>query len=107
MVRGVDILVARNKNDIRPGAFQQGKVAVEVPGIGLEVLVWGELRGIDEDADHGYIVFIFGLPDKLEMPLVKVAHGGHEAHGTPAFTAQVFHFLDGMGCLHALKLKGP
>ncbi len=78
----------RGEHQGAAGPGQQGGVLGLAPRIGPQILVGGELRGVDEDAGHHLVGATCGLLNQRQVPIVQRPHCGHEAHGE-ALTAPV------------------
>ena len=63
------------------GAFglAEGEVVLLAAGVGVVILVGGELGGVDEDGDDDAVAALLGQADEGEVALVEAAHGGDEA----------------------------
>ena len=69
------------KDQMAAVVFQQGPVPGKVPGIGRQILSGAELGGIDKHRSHHPVTPAGSLLHQTHVALVKVSHGGHQAHG--------------------------
>ena len=77
----VHLLRRGSEDQAYTGGFEHAEVAVEVSGVGGEVLAGAELGGVDEDGG-GHDVILGGGPlDEGHVAAVKVAHGRDQAEG--------------------------
>ena len=60
-------------------------LAVQVAGlvarVALEILLWPELRRVDEDRGDDALAVALGDGDQRQMPGMERAHGRHQRHG--------------------------
>ena len=77
-VRGVELIGLGGEDEVHPLLFEQAEVPLEVPGVALVVLAGAELQGVDEDRDRHEGVFRPRPAHQGQVPLVEVAHCGHE-----------------------------
>ncbi len=78
-VHGVD---QRREQQVDPASRGQAPVARQIARILGEVVVRPELERVDEDAEHDRVRPTARFIHQREMPLVEIAHGGHQADPT-------------------------
>lgn len=79
----------------------------EVARIGAEVLVWPELSGVDENANHGDVLLRPAGRDQREMAIVKTAHRRDEPDailGQTILCQSAPKLSDRRDCLHGCTL---
>ena len=76
--RRIHRLDRRRPDQVDAGFRQSRRVGIECARIAREVLVRGELRGIDEDRDHHAPRAPARQPDQRQVALMQRAHGRHE-----------------------------
>jgi hypothetical protein len=76
---GVEVGFARGEQHVAAGCLQLGAVGVPGAGVAVKVFVGQKLQAVHEDADHGGVAQRPGLVHQGQVPLVQVAHGGHES----------------------------
>jgi len=75
----VDLLERRREENVYAGLLREPRVALLVARVALEVLAFGELGRIDEQADDDLLVLRTGCPEQREMPFVEGAHRRYQA----------------------------
>ena len=78
--RRIHFLDGGGEQQVAAGAGEQFGVARLAAGIGLEILVRAELRGVDEDADHDAVGMQARQLHQRQVALVQRAHGRRKAH---------------------------
>ena len=88
------------------GLLQLAPVASLVAGIVAEILMGGELLGIDEDRDDDPVGELKGLMHQGNVAIMQRAHGRHQSRphrlGAPAGDGPA-QLLDGADYLHRLR----
>ena len=79
--RPVHLLRSGSEDQTDTGGFEHAEVAVEVTGVGGEVLAGAELGRIDEDGGGYYVILGSGAFDEGHVSPVEVAHGRDQAEG--------------------------
>ena len=69
------------EDEAHPCGFEHGEVAVQVSGVGGEVLALAELGRVDEYGGGYGVVLCGGAFDEGHVASVEVAHGGDQAEG--------------------------
>ena len=82
--------------------FKHVEIAVEVSGVGCEVLVGAELGGVDEDGGGYGVVIGGGAFDEGHVAAVEVAHGRDEAEGAVCRGPGGAEVGDGLQDLHGV-----
>jgi hypothetical protein len=75
---GVDLLFVRREHHVYAGVPEFVAVGLKGARIALEIFLRRELQAVDENAHHRTRGLGFGDAYQFDMPLVQVAHGGHE-----------------------------
>jgi hypothetical protein len=70
----------RLKDRVAAGGRQLRAVGGRVARVGVEVLVGGELRGVDVDGGDDDVGALPGGGHQRQVPRVQVAHRGHQRH---------------------------
>ena len=99
----VDFFHRRGERHGHSGVAQLGAVRVQGARIGVEVLIGTELGGVDENRHHHLVAVALGLAHQTQVPVMQVAHGGHEAHplsGLAPLAHALAHLGDGMQQFH-------
>ncbi len=76
---GIHLGGIRREEQIDVLGFEEAAVGLEGAGVFREVLVGGELGGVDEDGGGNRIAGGFRGADEREVPVVQRAHGGNQA----------------------------
>ena len=79
--RPVHLLRRGSEDQTDTGCFEHAEVAVEVSGVGGEVLAGAELSRIDEYGGGYYVILRSGPLDEGHVAPVEVAHGRDQAEG--------------------------
>ena len=80
---GIDFLLRGCKDDVAAILGEQRAVALQSAGIGAEILVGRELKGIDENARDNEPATFTGDPHEREVAIMKIAHRRHERRLAP------------------------
>ena len=79
---GIDGGDGGGEQGLGAGSGRQGRIAVQIAGVALEILPRAELQRIDEHADQyagpGALQRFGGPADQLLVPRMQGAHRGHE-----------------------------
>ena len=88
----IDIIGTGRQDKIHAGLPQGAEVVVERPGIGIQILMCGELHGVYEDRHHHCICCRACLIYQCKVAFVQVAHGRHKRDRVSAVSvwSQVF-----------------
>ncbi len=73
----------RHEHDVDARVVAGAKVAVDRPGIVLEIAALAELEWVDEDRHRDGIGELVRSFDELEVASVQRAHGGHQRDRSP------------------------
>ena len=93
----------RVKHQVGAGPLDEFDVGVEVARVGGQILVRGELDGVQKHAYHHAVALGDGAFDEAFVPLVEISHRGDEADGEPfglPFADNVFRLFDGCCDIH-------
>jgi hypothetical protein len=77
---GIHQGAVRRPHEVAADRGELGKVAGFVARIAFEVLVRGELSGVDEDRHHGAPAARLRQPHQLQVALMQRPHGGHQGN---------------------------
>ena len=66
----------------RVSTVQQAAIVIESARVALEILARLELQAVDEDARHHRTAMAAREAGEREVPVMEVAHGRHERHGS-------------------------
>ncbi len=103
VIVGVDFTRRRLEDDIAAALPEQFVVAVEVPGVAIEVFSGAELSGINEDGDDQGVATVFNRVEEGQVPFMEVSHRGDEADASAlAFEVEGggLHLRDGFNNQH-------
>ena len=97
---GVQLGLVGREQQVAAGRLQQFAVTRQRARVTIEVFVRRELKPVHEDAGHQRQAVAARLAQQAQMPLVQVAHGGHEGTGAGAAQGGTQRF-GGVQDLHA------
>ena len=80
---GVDLVRRGCVEKVHPRRAGECGIGGLVPGIGGEILIGAELRGVDEEADDHPVVCLSRGRHERPMALVQGTHGRHQGDGLP------------------------
>lgn len=103
----IHIAHRRRKKIIHLRVMQKAGVALQITGISAEVFIRAKLQWVDEDRHQRHIVFHARAAHKLQMALMEITHGRHEADLfalLPGRRKRLAQFLDGVDDLHGVLL---
>mmetsp|Transcript_51054 Transcript_51054/g.110792 ORF Transcript_51054/g.110792 Transcript_51054/m.110792 type:complete len:273 (+) Transcript_51054:118-936(+) len=77
---GIHLFRRRREDRIHAAIKQKLNVPLQCPWVAIQILVWRELRGIDEDGHDDLVGLALCLVYELQVPLMQVAHRRHQGH---------------------------
>ena len=77
---GIDFLDGGHESHVNATGLEHGGIALGGAGIGAQVFLVVELRGVEEATHHNSVVLLAGTVDERLVTLVKGTHGGHQTY---------------------------
>ena len=77
---GIDFLDGGHEGHVNTTGLKHGGIALGGAGIGAQVLLVVELRGVEETTHHEGVVLLAGTLDERLVTLVQGAHCGHQTY---------------------------